>query len=128
MAYMTKKILLMEDHENFRRFIGVFLSDYFEVAAAKDPLEAMAWIHKGFIPDYIIAEANTTETGAHKLLQHLQCTGMYANIPVIVIGEKIKKTELDQFTLMGATNYFQKPFNPVFLKNYLLQQLGTVSQ
>jgi PleD family two-component response regulator len=120
---MTKKILLMEDHEIFRRFIGVFLSDHFEVAAAKDPLEAMAWIHKGFIPDCIIAKANTADAGAYKLLQQLQCTGMYANIPVIVIGDKIQQNELDQFTLLGASNYFQKPFNPVFLKNYLLQQL-----
>ena len=113
----------MEDHETFRRFMGVFLSDYFEVVAAKDPLEAMAWIHKGFMPDCIVAKANATGTGAHKLLQQLQCTGMYANIPVIVIGEKIQQTELDQYTLLGAANYFQKPFNPIFLKNYLLQQL-----
>jgi hypothetical protein len=24
---------------------------------------------------------------------------------------------------LGAANYFSKPFNPVFLKNYLLQQV-----
>jgi DNA-binding NtrC family response regulator len=117
-----KKVLLMDGHKTFRRFMGIFLSDHFEIATADNPLEAMAWIHKGFVPDCIVADAQGG-AGAHTLLQHLQCTGMYSDIPVVITGGKIQQTEMDQYVLLGASNYFQKPFNPVYLKNYLLQQM-----
>lgn len=117
-----RKILLVEEHPAFQQFMGAFLSNYFEVVAARNTMEAMAWIQKGFMPDFIVAEADTSEGGTDGLLQMLQCTGMYAHIPVVLLGKKEHLTDADQYKLMGAANYFTKPFNPVFLKNYLLQQ------
>jgi response regulator RpfG family c-di-GMP phosphodiesterase len=119
---MIKKILLVEEHPNFRQFMGAFLCDYFEVMAASNSMEAMAWIQKGYIPDCIVAEADAKNECASDLLQMLQCTGMYAHIPVVVIGKMKHGNDGDQYRLLGAAKYFSKPFNPVFLKNYLLQQ------
>ena len=118
---MGKKLLLVEEHNSFRQFLGAYLAQHFEVLGATDALDAMTRLHQGFLPDAIIASARMPGKNTTQLLQLLRCSGLFAAIPVVVIGDGNFETEKERFAHAGANAYFCKPFNPVLLHDYLIR-------
>lgn len=118
---MGRKVLLVEEHNSFRQFLGAYLAQNFEVLGATDALDAMVRLHQGFLPDAIIAGTRMPGKNATQLLQSLRCSGLFAAIPVIVIGDGSFETEKERFTRAGADAYFCKPFNPILLHDYLIR-------
>lgn len=121
---MNRKILLVEDHDSLRQVIGTFLSRNFEVTGAKNGLEAMSCLSQGLIPDVIVTDALMPDLNGFQLLANLRCSGMYANIPVVVISGSCNDDEELRFKQLGVREYFRKPFSPVHLKDRLEQITG----
>jgi two-component system, chemotaxis family, chemotaxis protein CheY len=122
---MLRRVLLVEDHDGLRRLLGNFLSDKFEVVGAKNGLEAMTWLSKGIVPDVIITDDEMPEMDGADLLLQLRCTGLWANIPVVVLGAvEDSALETIRYKSLGAQDFFQKPFNPLALQDKLLQITG----
>ena len=123
---MNKRLLLVEDHDGLRRIIGSFLSKEFEVVGAKNGLEAMCWLQNGVQPDIIITDSAMPELDGAALLSNLRCSGMWADIPVVVLGSgKGDETmEAQQFMQLGAYEYFPKPFSPTRLQERLMDIIG----
>ncbi|MBN8680023.1 MAG: response regulator [Chitinophagales bacterium] len=117
---MTKRLLLVEDHEDLRRTIGCFLSEHFTVLSAKNGLEAMSVLSKGIIPDVIVTDSTMPEMDGATLLHHLRSSGWWADIPVFVLGANEDASEAQHFERLGAHGYFAKPFSPVQLKEKIL--------
>lgn len=116
----------MEDHDGLRRIIGHFLSEKFEVIGAKNGLEAMSWLSKGMMPDIIVTDASMPELDGAALIAQLRCTGLWADIPVVVMGSGSgeEEAEAKTFRQLGAYEYFGKPFSPTRLKDRLLDIIG----
>lgn len=118
---MGKKVLLVEEHDSFRRFLGAYLAQNFEVLGARDELDAMVRLHQGFLPSAIVASTRLSGKNATRLLQSLRCSGLFASIPVVVIGNNNLETDRERFLYAGANAYFAKPFNPILLHDYLIR-------
>jgi len=116
---MTRSLLLVEDHDGLRQIIGSFLSIDFNVTGAKNGLEAMSWLAKGMMPDVIVTDADMPELDGAALLSNLRCSGLWAEIPVVVLGREGAE-DAAQFKALGAHAYFAKPFSPARLQDQLI--------
>lgn len=116
---MNKKLLVVEDHDGLRLLLSTYLSKSYEVASAKNGLEAMSWLAKGFIPDAIITDSQMPEFSGRQLLVNLRCSGLYRHIPVVVISGSEAEGEERKFLQLGAREFIRKPFNPVQLTERL---------
>lgn len=122
---MLRRVLLVEDHDSLRHLLGKFLSDNFEVVGAKNGLEAMTWLSKGVMPDVIITDNDMPEIDGANLLRQLRCTGLWSNIPVLVLGEvEDSLQETIRYKSLGAQDFVQKPFNPLTLQEKIIQIVG----
>lgn len=121
---MSRRVLLVEDHDGLRRIIGNFLSNNFEVVGAKNGLEAMGWLSKGIMPDIIVTDASMPEIDGAALISNLRCSGLWADIPVVVLGNTDDEAEERRFRLLGAYEYFPKPFSPTQLQDRLMDIVG----
>lgn len=121
---MNRRLLLVEDHDGLRRVIGSFLSEKFDVIGAKNGLEAMIWLSKGIVPDIIVTDSAMPEIDGAGLITNLRCSGLWANIPVVVLGSGNDETEEKKFRMLGACDYFPKPFSPVLLQDKLMDIVG----
>lgn len=122
---MLRRVLLVEDHDSLRHLLGNFLSDKFEVVGAKNGLEAMSWLNKGVVPDVIITDNEMPEIDGADLLRQLGCTGLWCNIPVVVMGEvDDDASECIRYKNLGARDFFKKPFNPLVLQEKIIQIVG----
>jgi CheY-like chemotaxis protein len=115
------KVLIVEDHDGFRHLMGVFLSKRYDVATAKSGLEAMAWLAKGTLPDAIILDAGLSDQAidSARMLTNLRCSGLFGEIPVIMISEDESPLLEPHFAKLGAGAYLKKPFNPEQLQEQL---------
>lgn len=112
----------MEDHDSLRRLLGNFLSDNFDVVGAKNGLEAISWLSTGVVPDVIITDNDMPEIDGANLLRQLRCTGLWSNIPVVVMGEvEDIEQESERYQSLGAQAFFNRPFSPIALQEKLLQ-------
>lgn len=122
---MNRRLLLVEDHDGLRRIIGRFLSEKFDVVGAKNGLEAMGWLSKGMVPDIIVTDASMPELDGAALLSNLRCSGLWADIPVVVLGNSTDdEAEAHRFKTLGAYEYFAKPFSPTLLQDRLIDIVG----
>ncbi|MBL7808773.1 MAG: response regulator [Saprospiraceae bacterium] len=117
---MAKRLLLVEDHEDLRRTLGSFLSKHFTVSGARNGFEALGRLSKGEIPDVIITDSSMPEMDGATFLFHLRSSGMWAAIPVFVLGANDDDMEAQQFERLGAHGYFPKPFSPGKLQEKIL--------
>ena len=118
---MNKRILLVEDHDSLRLLVGSFLSKSFEVVSTKNGLEAMGWLSKGVRPDIIITDARMPELNGTQMLSNLRVSGMYRDIPVVVISGSENEEDERRFKQLGVRDFFHKPFNPVNLRDRVSQ-------
>jgi len=69
------------------------------------------------MPDLIIADPQLPDMDNWELIQQLSSSGMYGDIPLVVLsGLDQKETEMKCLEY-GIVKYFVKPFNPVDLMN-----------
>jgi len=123
---MLRRVLLVEDHDSLRRLLGNFLSDNFDVVGAKNGLEAITWLSKGVVPDVIVTNNEMPEIDGANLLRQLRCTGLWSNIPVVVMGEvEDSDQETLRYKALGAQAFFNRPFSPITLQEKLLQIINT---
>jgi two-component system chemotaxis response regulator CheY len=122
---MTRSLLLVEDHDGLRTIIGSFLSKNFNVTGAKNGLDAMSWLSKGLMPDVIVTDTDMPELDGAALLSNLRCSGLWADIPVVVLGRQGSDDlmEAQQYRTLGACAYFPKPFSPSKLQEELIGML-----
>jgi DNA-binding response OmpR family regulator len=119
---MIKKVLIIEKHDALRALIALITRPAYEVFKARDAVEAMAWIHLNQKPDIIIADAELADEHGENLLYTLRCSGVYGDIPVILLGEQADQaTTQEKFLRQGAVAYFNLPFQPDALLAFLHQ-------
>jgi len=119
--------MIVESHDGFRQLIGTFLSRAFEVVGAQNGLEAMRCLNGGYMPDVIVMDTHNPDFDGVNLLANLRCSGLFGNIPVVIMSGNDEAGDEQQIKGLGASDYFRKPFNPVLLQERLLQLMAPAS-
>lgn len=119
-----KKILIIEDSKPFRRLVEYILTKAnYEVISAKDGFEAIYRLSEGEFPDLIISDIEMPNFTGDELISNLFHSGLYSQIPVIILTG-IESDEIKEKCLAsGAFAYLNKPFDPTQLLKYIEQAL-----
>lgn len=109
---MKKKILIIDDKEEFRKLTKTILSSKYEVMSADDGIAALSLLQSGFFPDMIVSDMMMPGLGGIELVSQVKESGAFKNIPVIILSS-INEIEIKTKLLeMGAADYLIKPYNP----------------
>ena len=112
---MKKQILAIDDSKAIRFLLQTVLGKEYQVVTVPDGYSAMYYLSHRAQPDFIIADPQLPDMENWELIQQLSSSGMYGDIPVVVLsGLDSKETELKCLEY-GVVKYFLKPFNPVEL-------------
>lgn len=110
-----KKILVIEDDDALSWVISRILSIEYEIIVIKNGLEAMAWLTGGNVPDLIVSDLHMPQLNGIELLTFLQHSGIYKEIPVIILSGDEDPEVMKQCRNLGAVKYILKPFGPELL-------------
>ena len=122
-----QKIIIIEDDFAIKTLICAVLESNFVVTSFENGMDALAYLHKGNIPDIIISDLNTPEMNGYELLVQLKTSNFFNTIPVLILsGEEGSETRIKCLEA-GADDYIVKPFNPRELEvriNVILKRYG----
>ena len=68
---MSKSILIVDDKPEIAKVITIQLSRDYNVHSEGNPIEALAWMHAGNIPDLTISDVNMPEMDGRTFLKQL---------------------------------------------------------
>lgn len=122
---MKKKILLIDDMGEFRELMKIFLSKKYEVGTAENGLKALAKLQKGYFPDIIICDLMMPEIDGKTFVNQIKISGVFSQIPVIILSSIDKSSERIDLLKSGASDYIIKPFNPEELEVRISNLLKT---
>ena len=103
-----KKILIIDDTENFLRVLTRWLSDSYEVFACSNSTEGIKIVVTEK-PDLILLDLKMPKISGQQLLQFFQTKEI--KIPVLVITSVTHKMTLNQVMDLGARGIIRKPTN-----------------
>lgn len=112
---MKKQILAIDDSKAMRFLLQTVLGKEYQVITAPDGCSAMYWLSRRNLPDLIILDARLPDMGDWELVEQFTTSGIYRDIPLIVLSSLDKQVTVTRCQQYGVTEYFQKPFNPVEL-------------
>jgi CheY-like chemotaxis protein len=105
-------ILVVDDDPGIRMLLEFILRKQFRVELSEDGLDAMARMARGRMPDLIMTDLEMPQLTGLELLEQIRCSGLFQDIPVILLSGHhaldVKQRCLDA----GADQYLIKPFNP----------------
>jgi len=109
---MKKKILIVDDKTEFRRLTKTILESKYEVESAENGVEALAILQNGYPADLIVSDLIMPVLGGKEFLEQVKSSGVFKNIPVIILSSINKSEEKINLINLGANDYIEKPYNP----------------
>ncbi|WP_026207362.1 MULTISPECIES: response regulator [Butyricimonas] len=113
---MNKSILIVDNKPEITKVVMIQLSKDYEVHSEGNPIEALAWMYAGNVPDLIISDINMPEMDGKTFLKHLKASSRFNFIPVIILSCLESSTNRIELLEAGASDFLLKPFNPRELK------------
>lgn len=113
---MKPKVLLVDDKNEFRTLLKVILEKDYEILTAYNGSNALEVLSDGFEPDLIVTDLMMPDVDGKSFVTQLKASGLYKDIPVIVLSSIDKSMERIELLKLGAEDYLIKPFNPSELK------------
>jgi two-component system chemotaxis response regulator CheY len=107
-----KKVLVIEDDVPLCWLLERILKNNYEVVIMHDGMEAWSWLSDGHIPDLIISDLKMPSLDGLELLENLSTSGLFKNIPVIILSGYEDANKRKQCLDLGAFTYLVKPFEP----------------
>ena len=117
-----KTILVVEDDLSMRWLLKYILRDKYEIIIKSNGLEAFSWLSVQNVPDLIISDIKMPVMDGFEFLENLTTSGLYRNIPVIMLTGFDEAATVKRCLDLGAYAYLVKPFSP----NALLDKIGSV--
>ena len=121
----SRKILVVDDNEDMRRFLKEVISKEYTVLTAEDGVQALEVVHKE-VPDLIITDLTMPNMDGLELTQRVKAAPETNYIPLIMLTAKSAIESRLQALEYGADDYVTKPFEPEYLRarvhNILVQR------
>lgn len=109
---MRYSVVVIEDDEAIRWLIAKVLEKEYDVHPFSNVGNAMKYMKTVGLPDLIVTDIKLPVIDGKDFLVNLKRSGLFSNIPVIVISSwSDAKTRKECFEA-GADDYISKPFNP----------------
>ncbi|HEY4109306.1 response regulator [Puia sp.] len=112
---MKKQILAIDDSKAIRFLLQTVLGRDYQVVTVPDGYSAMYYLSHREHPDLIIADPQLPDMEKWELIEQLASSGMYGDIPLVVLSGLDSKETDAKCVEHGVLKYFMKPFNPVEL-------------
>ena len=123
---MEKQILLIEKSSRPNLEIREWASKFdFQLVLMGNGIEALLWLGKGNIPDFIFAEEEMGLMPGHQFIQYLKASGFFNDIPIIAIGNPDRHEQLASMMQSGALDYIIRPISSELLAQKLNRLLVT---
>ena len=110
-----KKILVVEDDPSMRWLLKNLLRTRYEVVTKNNGVEAFSWLSVQNIPDLIISDIRMPLMDGFEFIENLSISGLYKNIPVIVLTGYGDAATFRRCTDLGVYSFLTKPFKPAEL-------------
>jgi CheY-like chemotaxis protein len=107
-----KTILLVDDKIQLLTLLKQILKSRYEVILKLNGLEAIEWMQQGNIPDLILTDIQMPKMDGLKFLQIIKGSGVFSEIPVIILSSRESSQDRIECLRQGASDYISKPFNP----------------
>lgn len=111
-----KKVLIVDDKEQIAKILFVYLNQEYDCFYMQNPLQAIAWLLGGNMPDLIISDIRMPEMRGDEFLAYLKHNELLKQIPVVMLSSEDSTSERIRLLEQGAEDYIVKPFNPMELK------------
>jgi two-component system, chemotaxis family, chemotaxis protein CheY len=112
---MKKQILAIDDSKAIRFLLQTVLGREYQVVSVPDGYSAMYFLRHRAHPDMIIVDPQLPDMEDWELIQQLSSSGLYGDIPVIVLSALDAGETAERCQTYGVTKFYLKPFNPVEL-------------
>lgn len=120
-------LLLVEDDADTAAFSKSVLQENFQVAHAKNGLEAIELIREN-LPDIVLSDIMMPEKDGIELLQEIRTDELTSHLPVVLFSAKASLESRLKGLQHGADAYISKPFSPEELKLTIQNLLATVQR
>jgi two-component system chemotaxis response regulator CheY len=107
-----KKVLVIEDDVPLCWLLEKILKNNYEVVIMNDGMEAWSWPSDGNLPNLIVSDLKMPSLDGIELLENLSNSGLFKNIPVIILSGYEDASKRKQCLDLGAFTYLVKPFEP----------------
>ena len=112
----TGSLLVVDDNEINRDLLSRYLARLgHAVQTAPDGRRALEMIATGAF-DLVLLDIMMPELNGYQVLQHLQDSPAWRDLPVIMISALDEMDSVVRCIELGAADYLAKPFNPVLLR------------
>ena len=108
-ARTKRRILVVEDDEEIRRYLCHELGTDFHMQECSNGKEALALVLKK-APDLIISDIMMPEMNGLELCKRIKENQNYCHIPVILLTAKSMISQIEEGLDAGADDYIVKPF------------------
>jgi len=119
-------IVVVDDHNDFRRYLGAFLG-YLgaNVAAAENAMEGLKAV-KTYHPNLVLTDISMPGRDGFGLLSDIRALGPDAggNVPVIAMTALITPVDRARILNAGFKAFLSKPFSPEALVEAILTALN----
>ena len=123
-----KKVLIIEDDSPLCWLLEKILHNKYEVVIMNNGMEAWSWLSDRNIPDLIISDIKMPSLDGIELLENLSISGLFKNIPVIMLSGYEDSAKRKRCLELGAFNYLVKPFEPQALLDEVERALNPEKQ
>lgn len=107
-------VMVVEDSEAQAAYLTYILSlNEYRVLRTRSALTALQWFQKGLIPNVLITDIKLPQMTGFELMEKLR--HLQIEVPTIVISELQKETDFEKAFVLGAEDYFVKPYSPLDL-------------
>jgi CheY-like chemotaxis protein len=107
---MKKKILAIDESKAIRFLLQTVLGQKHQVITAADGCSALYWLSKRNLPDVIIMDPQLPDMQDWELLEHLKSSGLYGDIPVIVLSSLDMSQTVLKCKEFEVTHFFPAAF------------------
>jgi two-component system cell cycle response regulator DivK len=124
---MTKRILVVEDHEDNRRILRDLLTSAgYELIEAETGPEGvdMAKVHR---PDLILMDLQLPGIDGYEAACRIKAEPALSSVPIIAVTSYALSGDEERAYAAGCTAYISKPYSPRKLLARIREQLATVN-
>lgn len=123
-----KKVLVIEDDTPLCWLLEKILGKQYQVNIMNNGLEAWCWLTEGNYPDLIISDIKMPSLDGLELLENLSSSGLFRDIPVIMLSAYEDSAKRKKCLELGAYAYLVKPFEPQLLLETVEKSLTSSNQ